>query len=163
MWKRLKPLIKPRKVYAMSKFTGVVPKGSYPSIDSDEDDEIFDLRKNFGKVAQEQAVKDSGIFALTDAATITLNLKYSKHFSVTLAGNRTFANPTNLRPQRGRVIIKQDATGSRVASWGDKFRFAGGKAVNGVLSTAANAIDILIYEIIGDGLVYARLEKDVKV
>ena len=37
--------------------------------------------------------------------------------------------------------IKQDATGSRTLAYGSKYKFAGGVA--GVLSTAANATDLL--------------------
>ena len=58
------------------------------------------------------------ITALTDGATITIDMADSNNFSVTLAGNRTFANPSNdTAGQSGSIFITQDGTGSRTASW----------------------------------------------
>lgn len=78
--------------------------------------------------------------ALTDAATIATDASLGASFSVTMAGSRTFSNPTNL--QMGRTYrweITQDATGSRVATWGTAFTFSG----SSVLTTTAAALDIL--------------------
>lgn len=80
--------------------------------------------------------------ALTDAATIATDASLSNHFAVTLAGNRTLANPTNMRD--GGIYnwrIRQDGTGSRTLGYGNKFKWPGGTAPT--LSTAANAIDRL--------------------
>lgn len=80
--------------------------------------------------------------ALTDAATINTNAALSNTFRVTLAGNRTLANPTNLRD--GMVLnwkIKQDGTGNRTLAYGTKFKWPSGTAP--VLSTAASAVDLL--------------------
>ncbi len=78
--------------------------------------------------------------ALTDAATIATDASLSNHFSVTLGGNRTLGNPTNMRD--GGIYnwrIKQDGTGSRTLAYGSKFKWPGGTAP--VLSTTANYID----------------------
>jgi hypothetical protein len=80
--------------------------------------------------------------ALTDGATISVDASLSNNFSVTLGGNRTLANPTNLTS--GMVLnffIDQDATGSRTLSFGSAYKFPGGAAP--ALSTAANAKDLL--------------------
>ena len=79
---------------------------------------------------------------LTPGTTVNTNAALSNNFTLTAAQNFTLANPTNLGD--GMVLnfrIKQDATGSRVITWGSKFKFPGGTA--GVLSTAANAVDFL--------------------
>ena len=56
----------------------------------------------------------SNIYALTDAATITPDFSTGNNFSVTLGGNRTLANPTNLTAgQSGMIFVTQDATGGR--------------------------------------------------
>lgn len=80
--------------------------------------------------------------ALTDGATINTNADLSNTFTVTLAGNRTLANPTNLR--NGAIYtwrVRQDATGSRTLAYGSKFRWPGGTAPT--LTTAANATDLI--------------------
>jgi len=82
--------------------------------------------------------------ALTDGATIALDLSLSNQFSVTLAGNRTLANPTNaVAGLSGTIIVQQDATGSRTLSYGANYKWPGGVAPT--LSTGANAVDVISY------------------
>jgi len=84
------------------------------------------------------------ITVLSDGATITPDLADSNNFSVTLAGNRTLANPTNtVAGQSGSIFITQDGTGSRTLAYGTNYDFAGGTAPT--LSTAAGAIDRIDY------------------
>lgn len=79
---------------------------------------------------------------LTDAATITTDALVSNSFRVTLGGNRTLANPTNLADgMKLNWVIVQDATGSRTLTFGSAFNWGGAGAP--VLSTAANAIDMI--------------------
>ena len=86
------------------------------------------------------------ITALSDGATITIDMADSNNFSVTLAGNRTFANPSNdTAGQCGSIFITQDGTGSRTASWGTDWDFAGGTAPT--LTTTAGAVDRIDYVI----------------
>ena len=86
------------------------------------------------------------ITALADGATITIDMADSNNFSVTLAGNRTFANPSNdPAGQSGSIFITQDGTGSRTASWGTDWEFAGGTAPT--LTTTAAASDRIDYVI----------------
>ena len=84
------------------------------------------------------------IGTLTDGATITTDLAADCNFTVTLGGNRTISNPTNITAgQSGSIFIVQDATGGRTASWGSFWDFPGGTAPT--LSTAANAVDRVDY------------------
>ena len=84
------------------------------------------------------------ITALTDGATITPDLADSNNFSVTLGGNRTLANPSNIvAGQSGSFFITQDGTGSRTLAYGSNYDFAGGTAPT--LSTAASAVDRIDY------------------
>jgi hypothetical protein len=86
------------------------------------------------------------ITALSDGATITIDMADSNNFSVTLGGNRTFANPSNdTAGQSGSIFITQDGTGSRTASWGTDWDFAGGTAPT--LTTTAGAVDRIDYVI----------------
>ncbi|MBT2326136.1 hypothetical protein J7E62_27790 [Variovorax paradoxus] len=80
--------------------------------------------------------------ALTDGASIAVDASLSNNFSVTLGGNRTLANPTNLTA--GMVLnftIDQDGTGSRTLAYGSAYKFPGGTAPT--LSTAASAKDFM--------------------
>ena len=80
------------------------------------------------------------ITALTDAATITPDLNASNNFSVSLGGNRTLANPSNITAgQSGSIFVTQDGTGSRTLAYGSYFKFAAGTAPT--LSTAASSVD----------------------
>ena len=84
------------------------------------------------------------ITALTSASTITADMSDSNFFSVTLDTNATFANPTNIvAGQAGAIFITQDGTGSRTASWGSYWKFAGGTAPT--LTTTAAGVDRIDY------------------
>lgn len=86
------------------------------------------------------------ITVLSDGATITPDFANSNNFSVTLGGNRTLANPTNLvAGQSGCIWITQDGTGSRTLAYGSQWDFAGGIAPT--LSISANAVDCLVYAV----------------
>ena len=90
------------------------------------------------------AAQRGSITALTDGATITPDFALANNFSVTLGGNRTLANPTNLTAgQSGSIFISQDGTGSRTLAYGSYYDFAGGTAPT--LSTAASAVDRIDY------------------
>lgn len=99
-------------------------------------------------------INDAGIAAksfsgasgvLTDAASIAWNLANGDAAEVTLgAAGRTLANPTNLKKGSYILIVKQDATGNRtITTWGSAYKFPSG--VKPVLSTAANAVDLISF------------------
>jgi len=92
------------------------------------------------------AQQRGAITALTDGATITPDFSLANNFSVTLGGNRTLANPTNLTAgASGAIFITQDGTGSRTLAYGLAWSFSGGTPPT--LTTAANAIDVLVYTV----------------
>mgnify|MGYP003126910574 FL=1 len=94
------------------------------------------------------------ITALTSATTITIDMADSNNFSVTLAHNATFANPSNdTAGQSGSIFITQDGTGSRTASWGSDWDFAGGTAPT--LTTTASAVDRIDYVILDGSNIHA--------
>jgi len=96
------------------------------------------------------------ITALTDGATITPDFSDSNNYSVTLGGNRTLANPTNLvAGQSGCIWITQDGTGSRTLAYGSYWDFTGGTAPT--LTTTANAVDCLVYAVQSSTKITAQL------
>lgn len=103
----------------------------------------------------------AAIVALTDGATIAIDMSTGFNFSVTLAGNRAISNPTNPKVgQSGVILISQDATGSRTLSWGSYFKWSGGTAI--VLSTAANSVDCISYFVKSSTEIYLFVSKDMK-
>ena len=97
---------------------------------------------------------------LVDAPTIAVDFNGGINFSVTIAGNRTLANPVNAKSgQSGVLRVNQDGTGGRTLAYGSNWRFAGGSASGGALSASANAVDVVAYFVGNDGLVYATLAK----
>ena len=79
-----------------------------------------------------------------NATTMTLNCALSNVFTTTFTANVTVA-PTLSNPNDGQTInwfITQDATGSRTMTWPASFKWPGGTV--GVLSTAVNAVDLLV-------------------
>ena len=103
----------------------------------------------------------SNITALSDGATITIDMATACHHSVTLGGNRTFAAPSNQAVgQSGSIFITQDGTGSRTASFNSAFKFISGVAPT--LSTAANAIDRIDYIIKASNVIQCAVSLDIK-
>jgi hypothetical protein len=87
------------------------------------------------------------VAALTDGATITPDFGANQNFTVTLGGNRTLANPSNVTSDKvgqvGSIFVVQDGTGSRTLSFGSNWDFIGGTAPT--LSTTASAVDRIDY------------------
>lgn len=104
--------------------------------------------------------QSGAVSALTYASTITLDLSTSNNFSTTLTGNVVFANPSNMVPgQSGVIVITQDATGSRVISFGTNWKFS--NATVPVLTTTANAVDYLTYYVAANAQIFGSLIKNV--
>jgi len=126
------------------------------------DVQAYNANTAFINTNQSFSVAQRGtITALTDGATITPNMNNANNFSVTLGGNRTLANPTNLTAgQSGVIVITQDGTGSRTLAYGSNFKFPGGTAPT--LTTTASAVDVLAYYVESASRITARLVADVK-
>ena len=103
----------------------------------------------------------SNITALSDGATITIDMATACHHSVTLGGNRTFAAPSNqVVGQAGSIFITQDGTGSRTAAFNSAFKFVGGTAPT--LTTTASATDRIDYIIKSSNVIHCAVSLDVK-
>lgn len=103
----------------------------------------------------------ANITALSDGSTITIDMATACHHSVTLAGNRTFAAPSNqVVGQAGSIFITQDGSGSRTASFNAAFKFVGGTAPT--LTTTAAAVDRIDYVILSSNVIHCAVSLDVK-
>ena len=99
---------------------------------------VTDAAQSFTKAQR------GSIVTLTDGATVTPDFSLGNNFTLTLGGNRTLANPTNLTAgQSGIILVLQDGTGSRTLSFGSYWKFPGGSAPT--LTTSGSAVDLLAY------------------
>jgi hypothetical protein len=108
----------------------------------------------------DQAWGAAASVALAQAAgAVAVDLNLGINFTLAMTGGPwTLSNPTNGKDgQTGKIDITQDATGTRVLNYGTNWLFAGG--VDPVLSTAANARDVLYYSVLSDGKVHGSLNK----
>jgi hypothetical protein len=96
---------------------------------------------------------------LTDGATINWNTALGQIATVTLAGNRTMAAPTNLKVGTYILNVIQDATGSRTITWNSVFKWTA--AVAPPLTTAANRRDVFSFFSDGTNL-YGSFLPDVR-
>jgi hypothetical protein len=126
------------------------------------DVQAYDVDTAKTDVAQSfTAAQRGAVSALTDGATITPDFAVANNFSVTLGGNRTLANPSNLvAGQSGVIKITQDGTGSRTLAFGSYWDWANGTAPT--LTTTASAVDILVYYVDSTTNITARLIGDRK-
>ena len=109
------------------------------------------------KVLTADQVWDAGaVQTLTDGAIISPDFSAGINFEVTLGGNRTLGNPTNLKVgQTGFIRVNQDATGSRTLGFDSSYVFQSGVSVT--ISSAANASDLLFYSVISSTEVLINL------
>lgn len=99
--------------------------------------------------------------ALTDAATIAVDMATGVNFGVTLAGNRTLGAPTNTQAGRtGCIFFTQDANGSRTLAYNAVWKFPSGVPIP--LTTTANATDMLCYIVRTSTFITATMTSDVK-
>lgn len=124
--------------------------------------QAYDANTAKTNVVQSFSVAQRGtITALTDGVTVTPDFAAANNFSLTIGGNRTLANPTNLTAgQSGVIVITQDGTGSRTLAYGSYWKFASGTAPT--LTTTASAVDVLAYYVESSTRITARLIGDVK-
>lgn len=118
----------------------------------------------YAKLAAAQsftAGQRGAIVALTDGATITPDFAAGNNFSVTLGGNRTLANPSNLvAGQSGVIAITQDGTGGRTLAFGAYWKFTGGGVPT--LTATAAAVDLIAYHVESATRISAVFHGDMK-
>lgn len=98
---------------------------------------------------------------LVDGANISWNLNTEQTATVTLAGNRTLDNPTNLvAGGKYNISVIQDGVGSRTLAFDTVYKFAGGVAPT--LSTAIGAVDEFMFRSNGTNMNLIASALDVK-
>ena len=88
----------------------------------------------------------SAVAVAAGDTTKQLDFATANNFALTLANTASceLQNPSNLTAgQSGSIFVIQDATGSRLLTYGSSWDFAGGTAPT--LSTAASSVDRIDY------------------
>lgn len=116
------------------------------------------VAQTFGAVQTFGAQVALGVVTLADGANIAWDAAAGNLASVTLGGDRQLNNPTNIAPGSYVVRVTQDATGTRLLSFGSDFRFPGGSPPE--LSAGANAVDILTFLNVGGADLYLVAQAD---
>lgn len=86
------------------------------------------------------AAQRGTIVTLTDGATITPNFSAGNNFALTIGGNRTLANPTNIAAGQSGVIVITNG-GSHTLAFGSYWKFKDGTAP----TITVSATDVLAY------------------
>jgi hypothetical protein len=81
---------------------------------------------------------------LTDGATISWDVSQGMVATITLGGNRTLANPTNIKIGTYILHVYQDGTGGRTLSFGSGYKWAGATSWIGA-NTGPGAHDIITF------------------
>jgi len=96
---------------------------------------------------------------LTDDVSITWDGSLGRIATVTLGGNRTLANATNLRVGTYILHVIQDTVGSRTLTFSNQYKFTAN--VQPTLTTAANSRDL--FSFVSDGTnMYGAMIPDVR-
>ncbi len=113
--------------------------------------------KNMSVVGRLALATNGGAEAISTATAsgaTTLSLATANVFNITLSANSTFTflGAVGSRACSFTLYLKQDATGGRTVSWGTMtVKWSGGQPT---LSTAANAVDILVFETLDGGAIW---------
>jgi hypothetical protein len=98
--------------------------------------------------------------ALTDAATVSVDLNTRNNFTLTINGNRTLGNPTNVvEGQAGVIVITQGSTGGTLA-YASYYDFPGGTAPT--LSVGVGKVDVLCYYVQSSTRLACRMLNDMQ-
>ena len=125
------------KISELSASTAVTPDDLFVMVDDPSGTPVT-------KKVSASVLRNPHVVALTYAATLNTDASAGDIFDVTLTGAATLANPTN--PVDGKTLrwrIKQDGTGSRAVTLGNKFVIPSSATSPLPFSTAADKTDVL--------------------
>lgn len=125
------------KISELSAATAVTPDDLFVVVDDPSGSPVT-------KKVAASVLRNPTVVALTYAATLATDAAAGEIFDVTLTGNVTLSNPTN--PVDGKTLrwrIRQDATGSRTVTLGNKFVIPSSATSPLPFSTTANKTDVL--------------------
>ena len=128
--------------------TNGLPAASFPLTGPEQ--AAFDTELGQGIAPESEAISIAQIKGFERAPStlvlatnaVATNAALSGLYEITLTGNATLTNPTNLQAgSQYKVIVVQDGTGARTLAFGSAYKFSG----SSTLTTTAGAIDMLSF------------------
>jgi hypothetical protein len=96
------------------------------------------------------------------ATGIALNLSSGNNFEITLTGNTTLQNPTNLVSGQAGVVTIIQSSGNNTMAFATGWQYPGGSGSVPSLTTSSGAVDLLVYYVKDTSSVAYRLVQNVK-
>lgn len=96
------------------------------------------------------------------ATGIALDFATSNNFQITLTGNTTLQNPTNVVSGQAGIVTIIQGTGGNTMAFGSNWNYPGGSGSVPVLTTTSGARDVLAYYSISPTQIAYRLVQDIK-
>lgn len=128
---------------------------------------------------QTAAVSTSNFATLTGAQTFTggqrgavvvqsystgiaLDFSSGTNFQITLTGNTTLQNPTNVSSGQGGIITVIQGTGNNTMAFGSNWNYPGGSGSVPAITTTSGAVDLIAYYTRSTTNIAFRLIQNVK-
>lgn len=119
-----------------------------------------DVGANIPKLNSANTYTKAQVIALSTPAfsnSMTVDFSKSNSFSFTATADFTLQNPANVVPGGVYyIIVKQDATGGRLITWGSNFKFRGELPS---LSLTPNATDVITVVAVGSTMLATEVHK----
>lgn len=98
---------------------------------------------------------------ITFTNPLIVDLGLANNFNITLTDDTILSTPTNITiGQSGRIVVRQDTSGSRLMSFSTIWKFSDGIIPD--LSTDPDSIDVLIYEVISETEIVCNLIQNIE-
>ena len=133
----------------------------YVGLNNDNPQELLDVSGNaiISGNFEIQGQSNNPMYHGGTGSTFTLDFDDSNIQTITLTGNTTINNPSNVKDGAVyTVIIKQGGTTGTINSWGSNFKFESGTAPT--LTTNAYAVDIMTFISDDTGILYGLIAQD---
>lgn len=93
---------------------------------------------------------------------IALDFNTSNNFQITLTGNTTLQNPTNVASGQAGIVTIIQGTGGNTMAFGSNWNYPGGSGSTPSLTSTSGARDVLAYYSISATQIAYRLVQDIK-
>lgn len=108
------------------------------------------------------AAQRGGVVTVAYATGISLNFASGNNFQITLTGNTTLQNPTNIASGQAGVVTIIQGTSGNTMSFSTGWHYPGGSGSTPSITTRSGAVDLLVYYTKDASSVSYRLVQDVK-
>lgn len=108
------------------------------------------------------AAQRGAVVVVPYATGISLNFSSGNNFQITLTGNTTLQNPTNIVSGQAGVITVIQGTASNTMAFSTGWQYPGGSGSTPTITATSGAVDLLVYYTKDTSSVSYRLVQNVK-